>query len=97
MAVRLDIFRVLQVPFLKRATEPMRVTLATDPAKYMSMRPTGQIIQILSGHAWITCNGKDILLDAGQQSRLPIGGDAVIISAIGPAGVTFEIRRNPGK
>ena len=97
MAARLGIFSILQGSILKRTTKPMRVTLVKDPAKCMSMCPTGQIIQILSGQAWITCNGKDILLEPGQQTRLPLRGDAIIISAIGPAGVIFEIHRNSGK
>ena len=92
MAHQLGIFSALYRP-----VSPLRITFAPGPMACMSLRPAGQTIRIASGRAWITCNSVDIVLDSGQQTRLPMSGDAVNISAIGPAALTFEICRSSGR
>jgi len=66
-------------------------TLPVNEKRIMFLRATGQLIQIHSGNAWITCNGEDILLEAGQVTQLPRNWREAIISAISSATVTFEI------
>ena len=91
MAVQSDIFNALQIAFLKRFGEPQRLALPADETVYISLRPNGQRIRAVSGCAWITCNGKDILLERGQETRLPRRGDVVLISTIGATTSTVEI------
>src|SRR5262245_21325067 len=96
MTVRLGIMIVLQFPFPKRSLEPRQFTLAPGAASCMSIQPNGQIVRILSGHSWISFDGKDILLEPGQQLLLPRHRYPAIISAIGLAALTFESSRNCG-
>lgn len=93
MAVQSDIFSVLHNLFLKRFSQPQRFALSADETTHLSIRPTGQRIRTVSGCAWITCNGKDILLEPGQQTRLPHRGDVVLISTLGSTVSTVEISR----
>jgi len=60
----------------------------------MTLRPSGQVIRVAAGRAWITCHGLDIVLQPGQQTRLPARGEVVNISRIGSAALTFEVCRN---
>jgi len=82
--------RTFALSMLRKIT-PKRHMLPADPAAYMSLTPKGQIIRVLSGYAWVTCHGLDILLKPGQELRLPRKGDAVVISAVGSATLIFEI------
>lgn len=91
MATRQGILSALQGAFMKRAPEPRQIVLAAKADTIVCIRPQGQRIRIVSGHAWITSTGKDILLEAGQQALLPRTGDAVIISGVGAAPLIFEV------
>ena len=97
MAIRSGIFYALQETLLKQSLKATCFKLPTHEATYMCIRPNGQIVQVLSGNAWITCNGEDILLEAGQETQLPHDQSEAIISAIGSASVTFEITQQLGK
>ncbi len=94
MTARLGILSGLPVSFQKRSLRPRQFTLPADHVTHLSICPTGQSIRILTGCAWITCHGTDILLEAGQQLLLPGNSDAAVISAIGSATVTLEITDN---
>lgn len=72
--IRVDVFRMVEVAFLKRRGEPQIFTLPAGSATHLAVRPAGQRNRILSGCAWITWNGKDILLETGQQTQLPRWG-----------------------
>jgi hypothetical protein len=50
-------------------------------------------IQILSGRAWLTMNGKDILVEAGQKVSLATGKDIALISTVRDVPVVLEARR----
>jgi len=50
-------------------------------------------IQILSGRAWLTMNGKDILVEAGQKISLATGKDVALISTVRDMPVILEARR----
>ncbi len=49
-------------------------------------------VRVLSGTAWISANGLDIVLEAGQSAEFPIGREPAVISAIGGEAVLFELR-----
>jgi mannose-6-phosphate isomerase-like protein (cupin superfamily) len=52
---------------------------------------TGQCLRVLAGRAWITLDGRDILLRAGEDYRLNAGTfDAVVSSADGRA-LVYEL------
>ena len=93
MAVQSVIFSALQTTFLKRFGQAQRVTLSADETIHISLRPTGQRIRALSGCAWVTCNGRDILLEPGQEIRLPRRGDVALISTIGQVTTIIEFSR----
>jgi hypothetical protein len=52
---------------------------------------TCQEIQVLSGVAWLTAAGKDIILSAGEKTSLLSNEDSVLLSALGNVPLTLEI------
>jgi len=51
-----------------------------------------QKIQILSGCAWLTLAGQDIILPRGEKISLGPAKDFALISALGQSPLIFEIR-----
>lgn len=56
------------------------------------LKRQSQVIRVESGHAWITHDGKDIVLKGGDELTLNRGKDSAVISSAGRRPVTFEVR-----
>lgn len=50
-----------------------------------------QKVQILSGTAWITVAGEDIILQAGEKAALPSQQDFAVLSALGDAPLIVDV------
>ncbi len=73
-------------------TAPSTLRLVLLPGETLRL-PGAQVrIRALSGTAWITRQGKDILLTAGEARELPAARDCTVISAIGTEARSFEVR-----
>ncbi len=55
------------------------------------LRRQSQVVHVLSGHAWITANGRDYVLLPRERLRLEPGGSDAIISALGSSPLVYEI------
>jgi hypothetical protein len=51
-----------------------------------------QKIHILSGCAWLTVAGRDIILPRGEKISLGQAKDFAVISALGQSPLVFEVR-----
>ncbi len=51
-----------------------------------------QVLRVVSGHAWITMDGKDIVLKRGDELTLNQGTHPAVISAAGLRPVVVEVR-----
>jgi hypothetical protein len=56
---------------------------------------SGQGLEVISGVAWVTVNGRDIFLASGERLYLPSRGDAVLISALGRQSMILEVFGTP--
>jgi quercetin dioxygenase-like cupin family protein len=63
-----------------------------NPGDVHRLDNTAQTIRILSGSAWVTYDGKDIVLRKGRNMYLPATTFPALLSAFGNAPVSFEVR-----
>lgn len=50
-----------------------------------------QVVHVLSGCAWITMNGDDIIVKSGEKFTLYPGKYAPVVSAVGNRQLVYEI------
>ncbi len=74
---------------LSAARRMVRLMLRHD--EVLRLPPAGQELQVISGVAWITVNGRDIFLVSGERFRLPSRGDTTLISALGRQSMILEV------
>jgi hypothetical protein len=71
------------------AAAPLRIVLLPGEAlRIPCARPT---IRVLSGIAWLTSEGKDIILCRGQCLAVATTNEAPVISGLGSQVVLFEV------
>jgi hypothetical protein len=75
--------------FSHKAAGGARLTLEHNEVHRLNPLPQG--IRVLSGMAWITWKGEDIVLNSGQTMRFSPGGHHPVISAMGPGMLTVEM------
>jgi len=76
---------------LTARTDHARVTL--PPGRLTRLPGDVHTVRVLAGHAWITHEGRDIVLDAGDECMLAPDRDFALASAVGDAKLVLEIRR----
>lgn len=69
---------------------PLRFVLCAGEVLRLPRCPV--IIRVLSGTAWITHAGRDIVLESGGALALEGAGDCPLISAVGKDALLFEAR-----
>lgn len=75
----------------RRARQQARaVTFVVQPGEIVSLAQEGQQIWVQAGCAWLTMDGRDYLLNAGERLVLGEEREAVVVSAV--AGVDVRIR-----
>ena len=67
--------------------------IQVNPGDLHRLDNNAQTIRILSGSAWVTFDGKDIVLRKGRNIYLPVTAFPALLSAFGSAPVSFEVRR----
>lgn len=74
------------------AVQPGETHLA--PGDVIRVERANQTVRVVSGCAWITLDGEDILLEPGQQASLGCGDDA-LISALGDEPLVYRLHPAP--
>ena len=67
------------------------MTMQLSPGGARSIRRNSQIVRIISGHAWITFDGKDLYLDSDEELSLAPRKSHAVISALGGIPLIYEI------
>lgn len=49
-----------------------------QPRKNHVLKAQNQVLQVVSGTAWVSVNGQDFVLKSGEAVTLEKGGDAVV-------------------
>jgi hypothetical protein len=66
-----------------------RLTLLKGEVLRLKPLPAG--ICVIAGCAWVTWNGRDILLNHGEGTQFTHGGDDPMVSVVGGTCVTIEM------
>jgi hypothetical protein len=72
------------------ATAPLRIVLL--PGEALRIPRARATIRVLSGTAWLTSEGEDIILCSGQCLSVATSKEPPVISGIGSEAVLFELR-----
>jgi hypothetical protein len=72
-----------------RASAGAQLTL--EPREILRLNPIPPGLRVLSGMAWITWKGEDIVLTLGQEIRFSPGGNQPVLSAVGQGTLTVEM------
>ena len=91
--MEVSIFNSILSTVFNRSSEAEQFTLPGGKQDPVSIRPMGQVVEVLSGAAWIASHGKDCELLSGQRCTLPVGGDAALISALGDSPLVFRLHK----
>ncbi len=67
------------------------VQLTLEPNEVLRLSPLPRGFRVLSGQAWLTWKGEDIVLHTGESIRFSSGGMRPVISSAGRGGVMVEI------
>jgi hypothetical protein len=62
-----------------------------EPGEILSIARRGQTLHVVSGCAWITFDGQDMTLLAGQEMVLEPGADAAVVSALESEPLVYRI------
>ena len=68
---------------------PMRVMLLTGEVQRVESNYRG--LRVRSGQAWVTVNGRDLVLKRCEEMTLEMRQDAVVVSALGHAPLVIEL------
>jgi len=70
---------------------PAALRLALCPGEALTLPKSRRNLRVLSGNAWISRDGRDMILDSSQQVRLPVSRDVAVISPVGLGALLFEV------
>ena len=62
-----------------------------QPGEAKRIRRTGQTLHIVSGAAWVTINGRDVILQSGEDVKLPWGRHPAVISGLRGQPVAYQL------
>jgi hypothetical protein len=68
---------------------PLRIVLL--PGEVLRMPRSRASLRVLSGAAWMTRAGMDMVLSAGEQTTVPASRDAAVISGLGALPLMVEV------
>ncbi len=75
-----------------RLVAPRRTfRLALAPGEVLRMDRARRHVRVLSGTAWITCSGRDVIVETNQEVELPKRGRCALVSALEGRPVFFEV------
>jgi hypothetical protein len=73
------------------AAQPVALRLVLYPGEVYRLPETGQEVRVAAGQAWLTAQGRDVVLAASESTRLPVSAEAALVSAVGAAPITVEL------
>lgn len=71
--------------------ELRQIVELTAGKAYNLVRPT-QVVRVIQGNAWITLDGEDYFLKAGQEVMVPVHKAPAVISSPNGKPLIFEVR-----
>ncbi len=73
------------------AAQPVALRLVVYPGEVYRLPQAGQQVRVAAGRAWLSLQGRDLVLAASETTRLPVSAEAALVSAVGTAPITVEL------
>jgi hypothetical protein len=70
---------------------PVVLRIAVHPGEVFRLPEAGQRIRVTSGRAWISAQGRDVVLGPREQLTFTVSAEAALISALHHAPVMLEV------
>lgn len=83
----------LNSTFLSRNITPSEVLvrLAVYPGEVYRLPEVGQRVRVVNGQAWLSAQGRDIVLSPDEQVALAESTEAALVSSLTEAPVVLEV------
>lgn len=72
-------------------TSPVLLRLVINPDEVYRLPETGQCVQVASGRAWLTAQGRDFVLEPNHPIKLAASSEAMLVSPLGETPVVLEV------
>lgn len=73
------------------ANSPVALRLAVYPDEVYRLPQAGERVRVISGRAWLSAQGKDVILGPREQITLTVSDEAALVSALHRAPVVLEV------
>ena len=70
---------------------PVAARLLINPGEVYHLPETGRCIRVVSGQAWLTVQGQDIVLSAKDEARLAASHEPKLVSALNRKPLVVEV------
>lgn len=70
---------------------PVLLRLVINPDEVYRLPETGQCVQVTSGCAWLTAQGRDVVLEPHRPIKVAASSEAMLVSPLGQAPVVLEV------
>lgn len=71
---------------------PVVLRISVYPGEVLRLPEAGQRLRVTSGQAWITAQGRDVILGPREQMTFTVSAEAALISALHHDPVVLEVQ-----
>lgn len=72
-------------------SETVKLRVILYPGEVYRLPEAGQRVRVAAGQAWLTAQGRDVVLQAHESARLPVSREPALVSPVGLAALTVEL------
>lgn len=73
------------------AKTPVMLRLALYPNEVYRLPQAGECVRVVSGRAWLSTQGRDVILGPRECVRLAVGDEVALVSSLHQAPVVLEV------
>lgn len=87
----------MSLSFTTRIINPTEVLmrLVSYPGEAYRLPEGTRHVRIQNGHAWLSVQGRDVVLGPGERTALNTSAEAAIVSPLGNAMLVLEVLNEP--
>ncbi len=85
--------KTMETTFSSRniTTSPVLMRLLLSVGEVYRLPQAGERVRVISGQAWLTMQGRDVVLQAGEVVTLPASAEAALISPVDHTALVVEV------
>jgi hypothetical protein len=84
-------FSLFAIPFQGQLKSIIPHQFIFDKGEVFRVPSACKELYVLSGRAWVTHDGKDIILNSGERASLISNKDCTLVSALGKVPLSLEV------